>query len=319
MRLSRRVPKYPSVMPEKRITPQSLLRSLPASQRRALTTKSDRAGLIHLATHVAAIGLASTWILLRWPFWPLAIVVQGVLLVFLFTLLHECIHRTAFSSRWLNDTVAAACSVVLILPREWFRHFHLSHHRYTQDPERDPELSTPRPRTRRELFIYLSGLPLFVSALRTVTRNAVGRHHDAFVPLTSRQQVRTEARLMMGLLGAAALFAVFGPDPLGQDPVIMLWVLPILCGQPFLRLYLLAEHGGCPFVNDVFANTRTTFTTAALRRLAWNMPFHAEHHAVPAVPFHKLPELHTLTREHLRVTSNGYLEFSRKHVRTLPG
>lgn len=30
------------------------------------------------------------------------------------------------------------------------------------------------------------------------------------------------------------------------------------------------------------------------RKLAWNMPYHAEHHAWPSVPFHFLPFVHKL-------------------------
>ena len=36
-------------------------------------------------------------------------------------------------------------------------------------------------------------------------------------------------------------------------------------------------------------NSRTTYTNALVRFLAWNMPFHAEHHAWPSIPFHALP------------------------------
>ena len=55
-------------------------------------------------------------------------------------------------------------------------------------------------------------------------------------------------------------------------------------------------------------NTRTTFTTALVRLIAWNMPFHAEHHAYPAVPFHKLPRFHEFVRQHLRTTERGYVQ-----------
>jgi fatty acid desaturase len=70
------------------------------------------------------------------------------------------------------------------------------------------------------------------------------------------------------------------------------WVLPSLIGQAFLRYYLLAEHRGCQEGTDMLSNTRTTLTTVLYRKLAWNMPYHAEHHAFPAVPFHLLPELY---------------------------
>lgn len=107
------------------------------------------------------------------------------------------------------------------------------------------------------------------------------------------------------LLGAASI-------TLGSDLLLGVWVLPALLGQPFLRAYLMAEHGRCPHVADMLANTRTTFTTALVRRLAWNMPYHAEHHAYPAVPFHALPRFHLLVREHLKTTERGYARFHRR-------
>ena len=103
----------------------------------------------------------------------------------------------------------------------------------------------------------------------------------------------------------------------GSADALFAWVLPALLGQPFLRLYLLAEHGRCPFVANMFENSRTIFTNRLVRFLAWNMPYHAEHHAYPAVPFHRLPELHALARPHLRVTEAGYAAFHRKYAADL--
>ena len=71
--------------------------------------------------------------------------------------------------------------------------------------------------------------------------------------------------------------------------LLWVWIIPALLGQPFLRLYLLAEHGCCAFVANMFENSRTTFTGPLVRFLAWNMPYHAEHHAFPTVPFYRLP------------------------------
>ena len=91
-------------------------------------------------------------------------------------------------------------------------------------------------------------------------------------------------------------------------------VVPVVIGQPFLRLFLLAEHGRCAHVANMFANTRTTFTNRAVRWLAWNMPYHAEHHAIPSAPFHKLPALHALARDHLRENAPGYAAFNCAYV-----
>ena len=120
--------------------------------------------------------------------------------------------------------------------------------------------------------------------------------------------MRLEARITVAAyLGLAAASVV-----LWSPALLWAWIVPILFGQPFLRAYLLAEHARCPHVANMLENTRTTFTTALVRLIAWNMPFHAEHHAYPAVPFHKLPRFHEIVREHLRTTERGYVRFNRK-------
>jgi fatty acid desaturase len=53
-----------------------------------------------------------------------------------------------------------------------------------------------------------------------------------------------------------------------------------------------------------------------VRLIAWNMPYHAEHHSYPAVPFHKLPRFHGIVAAHLRSTENGYVRFHRKLMDT---
>src|SRR6185369_7165282 len=101
-----------------------LVAGLSLDERNRLTTKSDRAGLQQLAFHLGALLVFGTLIALRVPYWPLLMLPQGILIVFLFTLLHEAIHRTPFASSWLNETTARFSSFALALPADWFRAFH---------------------------------------------------------------------------------------------------------------------------------------------------------------------------------------------------
>jgi MoxR-like ATPase len=73
---------------------------------------------------------------------------------------------------------------------------------------------------------------------------------------------------------------------------VLAWFIPLAVGQPFLRAIVLSEHTGCERSSDPYANTRTTYTTPLVHFLMWDMPFHAEHHRYPAVPFHALGRLH---------------------------
>jgi fatty acid desaturase len=93
------------------------------------------------------------------------------------------------------------------------------------------------------------------------------------------------------------------------------WLLPLAIGQPFLRFLLLAEHTGCAYSSDGLDNTRTTLTIAPVRWLMWNMPFHAEHHLYPSLPFHALPAAHHWIGPRLQHLDPGYLAV---HARLLP-
>ncbi|MEX3008661.1 fatty acid desaturase family protein [Hoeflea sp. TYP-13] len=294
---------------------RELIASLPREQKQDLTRKSDLKGLSALAMHAGAILIFGMLIALKVRYWPLLMVPQGILIIFLFTTLHETIHRTAFATPWINDAVARVCGFLILLPSEWFRFFHFAHHRHTQDPNRDPELASPKPETKTQYLLHVSGLPVWISHIRTLVNNALGHCRDDFVPPAARKRIALEARVMLSLYTLLVIASL----AIGSALLLHVWILPVIFGQPFLRLYLLAEHGRCAFAANMFENSRTTFTNRVVRRLAWNMPYHAEHHAFPGVPFHKLPEFHTLTRPHLLETEKGYVRFHEKYARSLEG
>jgi len=70
-------------------------------------------------------------------------------------------------------------------------------------------------------------------------------------------------------------------------------------------------------VPDMLANSRTTLTNGLVRFLAWNMPFHAEHHTFPAVPFHALPALHRRLAPVIKVKTPGYIAAQRSILKGL--
>jgi len=294
---------------------RALVASLAPEERATLTRLASAPGVIRLILHGGII-VGTGWLIIeRAPFWPLLMIVQGIAIIFLFTVLHETVHRTAFKERWLNDAVARLCGFLVVLPADWFRCFHFAHHRFTQDPERDPELSVPKPRNLGEYLTHLTGLPVWWSQLKTLIRNALGRHTDPFVSETEKAKVRREARVMIAAYGLAAGSSL----AVGSAELLFVWLLPVLLGQPFLRLFLMAEHGGCPYEKNMLGNSRTTTTTPVIRWLTWNMPYHAEHHALPSVPFFRLPAFHDFARPHLGVVEDGYFRFHANDLRRVIG
>jgi fatty acid desaturase len=291
---------------------KTFIATLPAKTLAALNQTENSAGLRHLALHIGLIIVLGLWIGLALPLWGLILPLQRIALCFLFTLEHEATHKTPFRSGWINEWIGRICGVAIVLPFEWFRYFHLAHHRFTNIPDKDPELRAGmKPETPLAYVTYISGLPFWIAMVKQTIGNALGHDPGAFIPARARRRVQNEARYMLAFYALAGLSLFFTPL------LFWVWLLPLVLGQPFLRLYLLAEHGRCAFVEDMFDNTRTTYTTRLVRFLAWNMPYHVEHHTLPNVPFHKLPDLHAHLQQHLRVTANGYTAFTGDYIRNL--
>jgi len=283
---------------------------------RRLSQRSNARGLVQLAMHCAL--LFATGVLVwasRGRVWLLpALILHGVVLNFLFCALHETIHRTAFASRRANDAVAWICGAILCLPPEYFRLFHFAHHRFTQDPARDPELAQLAPLTFSSYLWRMSGLPNWHKRLTVTLRHALaGRVTEPFVPALKRRMIVREARILWLCYWAILTLSL----ALRSADALIYWILPVLAGQPFLRLFLLAEHAGCALSPNMYANTRTTYTNGAVRLLAWQMPFHVEHHAFPAVPFHALGKVNALIRDRIEISAPGYVALHRALFRHL--
>jgi fatty acid desaturase len=281
-----------------------------------LSRRSNARGVLQLSAHVALLGGSGALVWAsRGSYWLLpAIVLHGVVLTFLFCALHETVHRTAFASGWANDAVASLCGTLLLLPRDYFRLFHFAHHRYTQDPLRDPELAQPHPATLWSYLWRLSGAPNWAKRVTVTLRHALtGRVPEPFIPAAKRDSIVREARVLVSIYAAVLVASLI----FRRTDALIYWILPITAGQPFLRLYLLSEHVGCAADDNPLANTRTTYTNAAVRLLTWQMPYHVEHHAFPAIPFHALGKVNAHIRSRIAVSARGYLALHRSLVSQL--
>lgn len=279
---------------------------VPADALKRLARRSDRPGLIFLAMHLSA--LAATGLLVHlasgtgW-LWP-AMLPHGIVIVHLFAPFHETAHSTAFRSRRLNETVYWASGLVLGLPPTHFRLEHSAHHAHTSDPDHDPEMIQATASVPGYL-LYATALPYFRGLLSSLLRHPFGRFTKVelgFIPASRRARVRRDARLMWLAYGGIAALSL----ATGSSAALVFWLVPRVIGEPVMRVIRMSEHGACPLVPDMLKNTRTVRTWRPIQWLNWNMAFHAEHHAIPAVPFHALPGLHVHLAPHLAELEQGY-------------
>lgn len=281
---------------------------VPAEALRALRQRSDGPGLAFLIGHLLTL-LATGWLVAEalGTVWTIpAMFVHGVVIVHLFAPFHEATHGTAFRSRWLNRSVAWATGLALQLPPTHFTLEHAAHHKYTQDPIHDPE-RIPEAYSIQGYLWFATAIPYFrgnVANLVNHARKKFTEMERTFIPPNSFRKVQREAWIIWSVYLAILLASL-----LAQSwAAVLFWLAPRILGEPVMRIIRMSEHGACPLVPDMLRNTRTVVTWTPLRWLNWNNAHHAEHHAMPAIPFHALPDLHRHLGSHIEEVRPGYVD-----------
>lgn len=284
-------------------------------------TPSDSEGLKQLCFHIGCAVAASLLVArsLRIGSWLGLVAGElalGLVSSFYFAGFHECIHGTAFASHLVGRCVSHLFGFAIFRGANWYYYFHWHHHRFTNDPERDPELSgtttdradpTAAQTAASQLAAYalfLSGYPFGFERLPGMVRHALGRpDEESWIDTPyKRRVIQVEYGCYLAGYAALALAALLEPSRVGA-PLWFYWLLPHILGAGHLRYYQTAEHRGCQ--TGAFTDTsawlvsRTTASWALYTKLAWNMPYHQEHHAWPNVPFYLLPALYA------RVVASG--------------
>ena len=299
-----------------------------------LMTRRDRPGLVRfglqLATFLllcaATLELAAGVSRLRY----VSVTLTGLVLLMFFASMHEAGHGTAFRTPWLGRAVTWISAVLMLQSPAFFRAFHFEHHRRTSDPAGDPEISgapgilgcwPANPllyaaiASGQHLMIGKAAFTLscavFPIALfdRVPAVDALFARLFPFVRSPLRRRVVWESRLVVLLLVGAGWFGL--REMPGFATLLLAW--PI--AHVGLGLFVMPEHTGLDRAGSQIHRTRSMQTNALVRWTMWNMPYHAEHHAFPAVPFHAAAALSHRLAPDLEHTIRGYLAFHAEALR----
>lgn len=207
---------------------------------------------------------------------------------------HECGHRTAFATPWMNAVVyQLACFMLMRNPYVW-RASHVRHHTDTIIVGRDPEIVAMRPPDLGRLVLNVFGLiDVWVLGQRMVL-HASGRldpEEVTYVRADDAPKVFMVARLWLLIYALVVLLA------LGMGSILPLMVvgLPRLYGAWHHVMTGVLQHLGlAENVTDHRLNTRTVLMNPVSRFIYLNMNYHLEHHMFTMVPYYNLPKLHAL-------------------------
>jgi fatty acid desaturase len=256
---------------------------------------------------------------------PFALAIIGGRQLGLSILMHDGAHGLLHPDRkfnnWLGQWPSGAATGSDL---HAYRAYHLTHHKFTQQPE-DPDLSlsapfpTSRASLRRKVIRDLTGQTFFkqrshqfAAAWRGVKAMLAGETGDGQrdtsagralnrsgidAPVVNVDGAKTTARtvgrfLFIQLLVLAVSLLFWGWTP------FLLWIVALATTfQLFLRIRNIAEHA-CTTTgsDDPFTHARTTLANLWERTTVapyW-VNYHSEHHLFMGVPCYALPTAHAL-------------------------
>ncbi|HWD27731.1 MAG TPA: fatty acid desaturase family protein [Rhizomicrobium sp.] len=276
--------------PNEKFTPDEIAR---------VRARSDLKGLWCVFHAWAVIGLSMALYAL-WPN-PLtflaAVVLIGSRQLGLAILMHDAAHGVLMKTRALNEWAGQwLCAYPTMGDMVSYRHYHLVHHRRTQQAD-DPDLGLsakfPISPTsfRRKMIRDLTGRTGFKQRKAQFLRS-LGKPGEPFAVRAKGFWDRIGRQYLVQTI-LLALMTAFGKP----HYFLMFWVLPNITWQMAItRVRNIAEHAIVPDNDDVFRNARTTYASWWVRAVVapyW-VNYHVDHHLLFYVPCYNLPALHAL-------------------------
>ena len=279
-----------------RFDPTAILSPAELAEVRA---RSNAMGLLCVAHAWLAIA-ASMALYAVWPnplTFVLAVLLIGSRQLGLAILMHDGAHGALMRTRSLNEWVSQwLCAYPVFANTIPYRHYHLAHHRLTQQAD-DPDLvlSAPFPITRasyrRKFLRDITGQTGF-KLRRAQIRNALGKPGEPFAARFATFRQKMGGMLIANAVLLAVLTAFGKPHY-----YLMFWILPLVTWQQVItRIRNIAEHAVVPDNDDVLRNARTTYASLVERALIapyW-VNYHVDHHMLMYVPCFNLPKLHAM-------------------------
>ena len=271
---------------------------------RALAERSDPMGA-WLMLHCWGVIALAVAVFALWPnplTFVLAVLVIGSRQLGLAILMHEAAHNALFKTRAINEFVGEwLCGRPILAELAAYRHYHLTHHRFTQT-DKDPDLvlsekfPTSKASLKRKFLRDITGQTGFRQlAAQVMMSFRLAGDDEAIEAATTDAAQAFKARdlwksipvflsimLVMGLLGEWWYGFAF-------------WLLPYLTWfQLVLRIRNIAEHGATEQSQNPLRNVRTTLANPLERAFVapyW-VNYHLEHHMIMHVPCWRLPKMH---------------------------
>ncbi|KZN63282.1 hypothetical protein N473_17795 [Pseudoalteromonas luteoviolacea CPMOR-1] len=303
-------------------TQQDVKKIIPSDQLKVYRKRSDTESSIRFSIHLTLFISLFTFLIFYRDNTALLIVCSialgGVWAGFLAPF-HECIHKTAFKSKALNQYAAWISGILFGMSPSIYKFLHFQHHRYTHVINKDPEIwgdgqFTETGATKFKFWLkLLVGKSLLISKFKQLIIFSFKSYENRkksmgwIIESNDKDYIR-ESRIILSIW---MVFLTFSFAFFSQMAFV---VLSLVFFHVFCSFWLATEHFGLPNEGTVIEKTRTIYTNKIISFFLWNMNYHVEHHLYPDIPWYKLRTINKEIKPHIKNKSNGYIKF---HIKFL--
>lgn len=265
---------------------------LSALNKQAIATAKEYTGGIAWLTVALVVFVLSAFVANLWlfasgqmPLWA-ATLVYAVLTYMSYTPLHEAAHGNIHGSndrlQWLNDLCGYLVAPLISVPYSTHKVEHFTHHRYTNQPEKDPDF-------------VVSGMgggvvAFIVCGFKFLWTQNTFLFRDYWPTAPRRERAAYIAEVTVAIGWRVAVLAL-----LPQLSTLVMLVVGYLSGA-FFTAYWFAYRPHLPYAEPArYRNTNSLIMPTWMKPLEWfwlGQNLHSVHHLFPRVPFYRYHALH---------------------------
>lgn len=215
-------------------------------------------------------------ILPLWAAFPIATVNMALVYLPTHEAQHDIIARPGQKLRWLNELVGHATSWMLVYPFEVMRISHLDHHRHTNDPERDVDITTKAPGPWSAIW----------RSIQERQPNAK-RNHDYAAAMARAGRPGLIVLALAYKLAFIGIISALAWNGYALE-ALLLWWLPFQIAITYIIFFLswAPHHPGNE--QGRYRNTRS-WRSKVGNIGSMGMQFHIVHHLHPYIPLTRTP------------------------------
>jgi omega-6 fatty acid desaturase (delta-12 desaturase) len=215
-----------------------------------------------------------------------------------FALMHDCVHSSASSKKWLNDWIGVLAGACCFLPYEPWKRIHLDHHKWTGNVDRDPSMGLlkrfPHFSQRKIQFLnfcWKNWIPAMATSQHLVFWT---KSYQYVVNSKTRASI---AKNIISLALPLGLYCLIPWREILPGLILYLLMVEVINFPHHLQMPMVEGDISFPVYQQDQLARSCIYPRWFSRHVLNNFNLHIEHHLFPRLPWYQLEEARFMIRQ----------------------